>query len=299
MPRTSYGSPVLQATATPSGDNQAVDANLQGATDFADRADTISGFRDHDTDIDATVGNMQHSDAQRIFPRARTDNINPESGRGLTPAGETVQRPSIFSHRRNRRNSNAGISKFNTAQDRTVKAFLNPQNADESAVRNELNTLLESGVSPDDLTPGTRRYMRWMDSAIQKVERENDRTHVVYASLNLGDDVPVGWKSYAAAMKRSAKNGGTQTLLGYTRANHDPNAIPDDGGDNVLFQIETNRGMYVGGNGNSGHVLPRGVELEYVSHGEFDVDDGQGGTARRRIVQMREVPQDERTVART
>lgn len=287
----SYRPPVLQATNVPS--NTAVDGSIPTAAATATRDAAIAATRAADATIDATAGTMQQADAQRAMPRARTDNLNDAAGRHLTDVGDTVERPSAFSHRKNRRNVNRAIAHFNPAQRRAAATFINPQSDRQRTIRDSLNRHFESNGTLDSLGDGTRRLVRQLDGAIQKAERENDRSHVVYTTLNLQGQSRA---DYLAAL--NATPGYHQNLLGYTRANHDMNKIAGDQ-DSIYVQIETARGMYVGNEGSTGHLLPRGLELEFVNSGEFDVDNGQGGTVRRTIVQMREVRQDERTIART
>lgn len=287
-------SPTLQASSAPDGTNPAVVGTIPTADQRAARQNLVSVTHAQDAQIDATVGNMQQADAQRAFPRARTDSLNPDSGRQLTPVGETVEAPSVYSHRMNRRNANRGINQFNSAQARSMSAFIDPQTDEDRQIRDDLNSFLESGGDINNLGRNTRAYMNRIDQGIQKVERHNDRNHVVYTSLSLeNDNVTPG--EFMSRMRGNPD--ARQTLLGYTRANHNPNALNAD--DNTaLVQIETARGMYVGGEGSTGHLLPRGLELEFVSAGEFDIDDGQGGSTRRNVIQMREVRQNERTTAR-
>lgn len=286
----SYAPVNIQATATTA--QQAVDGNVDGSN-IAARAATISAARAADAQIDANAASMQQADAQRSIPRARTDNLNDQAGRHLTPPGEVVAKPSIFSHRMNRRNANRAIARLNPAQSAALASFVAPTTPRQRAIRDDINRHFESGGTLDQLGTAGRNFVRRLDGSIQKAERENDRMHAVYTRVN----VPDGTSRREFLARLRANPGHHQTLAGYTRANHDLTKI--EGNDNDLYvQIETSRGMYVGGNGSSGHVLPRNLELEFVNAGDFDVDDGQGGTTRRTLIQMREVRQDERTTAR-
>lgn len=289
-----YRTPNIQATNVPSAPS--VVGNIPTAADRAARATAIADMRAEDASIEANAGNMQQADAQREIPRARTDNLNPASGRHLTDSGDTITPPSIFSHRTNRANANRGISRFNPAQQRAVSSFLNPQTPRQEEIRDLVNSHFEGGGKLSDLPANVQRYVRQLDGAIQKVERENDRSHVVYAALDLPDGVS---KDEFLNVTRTASRH-HQNLLGYTPANHDFNRVVDPNDDDKVYvQIETNRGMYVGGNGGSGHLLPRGLELQTVNVGEFDVEEGNGNTVRRPVIQLREVPGNERTVANT
>lgn len=286
-----YRPPVIQATSVAS--NTAVDGSIPSADTSRDRDAAIRATRAADAAVDASAGNMQQADARRSVPRARTDNLNDASGRTLTPMGEVVERPSVYNHRTNRRNVNRAIARFNPAQKRAASTFIDPQTQAQRNIRDGLNSHFENGGTLNDLGAGTKRLVAQLDGAIQKAERENDRNHVVYTSLNIQN---ASQPDFLNALARTS--GHHQTLLGYTRANHDINKI-DGNDDTVYVQIETARGMYVGGEGSTGHLLPRGIDLEYVDAGEFDVDDGQGGTTKKTIVQLREVRQNERTTART
>lgn len=280
----------IQATATTA--QQAVDGNVNG-DNIAARAATLVAARAADAQIDANAASMQQADAQRSIPRARTDNLNEQAGRHLTDPGTEVPRPSIFSHRTNRRNANRAIARLNPAQAAAFSSFVSPQNARQRSIRDTVNQHFESGGTLDQLGPAGRNFVRRLDGSIQKAERENDRMHTVYTRLNVPDGT--SRREFLARLRANPSH--NQTLAGFTRANHDLNKI--EGNDNDLYvQIETSRGMYVGGNGSSGHVLPRNLDLEFVNAGEFDVDDGQGGTTRKTLIQMREVRQNERTTAR-
>lgn len=283
---------LVQATVDPSA--TAVDGQVVTPAVAVDRQRQIDLERTVDAYTDATAGSMQMADANRSIPRARTDNLNPLSGRHLTEAGETITPPTMHNHRMNRRNANRGIDTFTQAQGEALAAFLNPANERQQTIRDGLNSYFEQGNHIDDMGPASQRMVRRLDTAIQKVERLNDRTHVVYTSVN----IPGG----RAGRQRfiAAANGGNttpQTLLGYTLTNHDINKVAGDD-DTVVVEIETARGMYTGGDGSSTHLLPRGVTLEVIGARSFDVEDENGNTTSRTVVQMREKRNDERTVAR-
>lgn len=291
----SYRPPRIAATTVP--DSPTVDGSIPTVADNAARASNVRQQRADDANTEATASNMQGADARREIPRARQDNFNENSGRTLTPSGETITPPSVFSHRTNRRNANQGISRFNPAQKRSISAFINPQTQRQTEIRDLVNQHFENGGKVSDLSPAAQRYVRQLDGGIQKVERENDRNHVVFTTVNLPDGVTKD--KFLDSMRSSSRY--HQHLLGYTRANHDINKVnpnaPDAQDDSIYVQIETSRGMYVGNQGSSGHMLPRGLELEPVNVGEFDVQDSNGNTVKKTVIQMREVRQNERTRA--
>lgn len=266
------------------------------ASEAATRMRNISQQLLHDQNVDSEVSNMQHADARRMVPRGRTDNLNEDSGRRLTAPGETITQPSIFSHRRNRRNANAAIQHFTPAQRRVASAFIRPSNDNEQEIRDSLNSHFENGGTINDLPPNSRRFVGQMDAAIQKAEKQNDRMHVVYMPLKIEEGT--SRQEFLDTTRTNSRY--TQHLMGYTQANHDINKVmdpnaPEEG--EVYVQLETSRGMYVGGNGASGHLLPRGVGIRPVNVEDFEVDDGNGGTKTVTVIQAREVRPDERTVA--
>lgn len=271
------------------------EGSIPTASEAATRSLNIAEQLRHDQEVDSDVSNMQHADARRMMPRGRTDNLNEDSGRRLTAPGETITPPSIFSHRRNRRNANVAINRFTPAQRRVASGFIRPSNASEQEIRDSLNSHFENGGTASELPTNSRRFVGQMDAAIQKAEKQNDRMHVVYMPLRIAEGT--SRQEFLDTTRSNSRY--TQNLMGYTQANHDINKVMDPNApDNEVYvQLETSRGMYVGGNGASGHLLPRGVGMRPVNVEDFEVDDGNGGTKTVTVVQAREVRPNERTVA--
>lgn len=288
MPRNSYRSvrPVIQpidgATEGARGD---IDTTISHDLDEA-----VSNIvASEDQQITAEAVSVTQADAYRTMPRAATDNVDETIGNHLAAAGETIQSPSIYSHRMNRRNSNRGLNKFTRAENRDFQTFLNPQTDDERAMRQFAEDFAATGESPETLSRRKRAYVRRIDRAIQKAESENDRMHVVNMPLRLNPGVDR--EEFINALRENP--GTTQTFNGYSRGNQDINKVTTDDDNEIIVQLETARGMYLGARGESSHLLPRGIRASFVDVREAPIRRADGSTYTRTIVQLRELPNED------
>lgn len=242
-----------------------------------------------DQEISSEAVSVTQADAHRTMPRAANDNVDESIGNHLKGEGEVVTSPSIYSHRMNRRNSNRGLNKFTRAEQRDLQTFLNPQTDRERALRQFADDFAATGESPETLSRRKRAYIRRLDRAIQKAESENDRMHVVNMPLEL--DSNSNREEFLQALQGNP--GIVQTFNGFSRGNQDINKITTDDAEEIIVQLETSRGMYLGARGGSSHLLPRGLRASFVAVREMPIQRPDGTTYRRTIVQLRELPTEE------
>lgn len=143
------------------------------------------------------------------------------------------------------------------------------------------------------LSPTDRRRVQRIDRAIAGYERNSDRGHVVYFAAQVHDvdgtlqvlknptDVPHTWQP-----------GRVLSMDEYTMTRHTIAEVDQDGGTpdrTVLFELETQRGMYLGSTtDDTRHLLPRGIHAEVVDvhHAPYSRPGQQPGD--RLIIQLRE-----------
>lgn len=174
-----------------------------------------------------------------------------------------------------------GPSDYQCAQRSTVKRTAQDRmrNTEYTALRDlvtdqhqwlSLNARLSdtfgAGGQLDDID---RVRVQRVDRAIRRYEETNDRGHLVYSGLTLDED-QLGEDQRSGRGLQEWLEGWTApgdrfTFDQFTDADHVPHKV---GAAPVLLEIETSRGIYLGGAtvaGATGHLLPRGIQLEVVA----------------------------------
>lgn len=257
------------------------------------RSSARQGLRDLDGMIQGSSGFTQsHKDAQRSYPRETTAPLRPRTHRDLPHPDET--RVPISGRQRKARSKakNQALARTPATERREAERLLtDPEQW--RRVNDELSTVT-GDVHHDDVSDATRRTCQRVDRMIQRAERYNDRSHVVYTNGMLPEIKPAGLRATAA---HEFPVGEHVEFDRYTAAAHTMHEIqPEDRADeerSVVYEISTRRGMYMGhsaGGQSTGHLLPRATRYEIVgTHTATYV--GPGGVLNERVVvQLRDIP---------
>lgn len=268
---------------------------------FAERAEARAGLRDLDTMIQGSSGFTQsHKDSQRSYPRETNADLRTRMHREL-PHSDEVRTPISARQRRERSKAkNAVYEKTPRTERRAVADLLgddSPGGLDRWEGINDSLSAAAGDVHDEDISDGTRRTCQRIDRTIQRYERMNERSHVVYTNLSLPDLESAGL--HATAKKKLAV-GEVLEFDRYTMTAHSMHEIqpeePADAERQVVLEISTRRGMYLGrstGSDDTSHLLPRATRYEVVGvHKVVCVAPG-GELAERTVVQIRDLPDDQ------
>ena len=124
------------------------------------------------------------------------------------------------------------------------------------------------------------------------MERWGDRGHILYCAVTLPHTVP----QEAVNLPVTLQPGARLDFDRHTMAAHTVHQLDEALGEReVVFEIETDRGMYLGRSDtvdDTTHLLPRGMRFEVVSAGEGRYRRPDGSIGRRMIVQLRDVTEE-------
>lgn len=138
----------------------------------------------------------------------------------------------------------------------------------------------------------TRSQVQRIDRAVQTAERGNDRGHVVYCAVSVPHSLP----EQPANLPRALQPGSRIEFDRFTMATHAIHELDPVVGDReVIFEMETSRGMYLGGSDSvddTSHLLPRGMRWQVVSSHEGRYQRPDGSLGRRRIIQLRDITEE-------
>lgn len=130
-------------------------------------------------------------------------------------------------------------------------------------------TLSDTFAANNQLDDNDRIRVQRIDRAIRRYEENNDRGHLVYSGLTLDDDQLGEDQRDGPGLQEWleiwATPGDRFTFDQFTDADHVPHKVTAAP---VLLEIETSRGIYLGGStttGNTSHLLPRGIQVEVVA----------------------------------
>lgn len=265
-------------------------AQFTGATDAFAREQDRAGFRDLDSRTEALPGlNRQQRDRARIYPRATTADLrHPRMERTLRDQHEL--RLPLSSRQK----------KARSVARRAVAARLphTQYNAQRRLVTKpeqwqRINDQLSDTIGDiDALDERDQQQIRRIDRSIQAYERVNDRGHVVYANVQMPP--AINRSNLLEFTEHSFQAGDLIAFDRYTAAAHQLHevAVPDPAGRTAVFEIQTRRGIYLGGSDsvdNTGHLLPRGLELEVAGVHEISYRQPDGTTGRRVAIQLIDV----------
>ncbi|NKS56363.1 hypothetical protein GS504_01875 [Rhodococcus hoagii] len=256
----------------------------------AERDATREGLRDLDRMVDESDLHWRTKDAERALPKDRTEgNINERKVKPL-PSATDVRKPLSSRQQKDRNKSKvAALTKMpRTQQEALVDHYAS--GVDGARRMNDLNDRLYVAVGDKtELSEADRKTVERLDRAIEAAERNNDRGHVVYMHAEFPKSVNQGnlegfldnHFSPGTAVDFDRYSFGTQNIHELGHNQH--------GKVDVVYEVQTARGMYLGGSDSSNsahHALPRGMNLETVGWHEATYTDKNGNTGRRIVVQL-------------
>ena len=256
---------------------------------YDDRARERSSARDLDAMVEDGSYTRARKDLERAYPRSAVLQVN-ERKRRMLPIPDSIRLPPSSRQRKARSVSkHRAQSNLPRIQYKAMSGLISdPQTWVEVGAG-----LTEVGGDVQLLDERARAHVQRIDRAIQTAERENDRGHVIYCAVSLPHDPPAEAKNLPSTLQ----SGSRIEFDRYTMTTHAIHELDEVIGEReVIFEMETARGMYLGRSDSSddtAHLLPRGMQWEVVgSHdGRYRRPDGSYG--RCRIVQLRDIGEEE------
>ncbi|EID81756.1 hypothetical protein W59_01259 [Rhodococcus opacus RKJ300 = JCM 13270] len=263
-------------------------AGYRPAATYADRAVERDSARELDRMVEDAEFTRARKDLERAFPRATVPEVSERKRRAL-PIPDSI-RLGLSSRQRkvrsvNKHRAQSSLPKVGYTAVRTLIDDLERWNT----VGESLST---ARGDAQQLEETMRSQVQRVDRAIQTAERFNDRGHIVYCAVSLPHAVP----REAVNLPSTLQPGSRLDFDRHTMATHAVHELDSTLGErDVVFEIETGRGMYLGRSDSvddTAHLLPRGMRFEVVSAGEGRYRRPDGSIGRRMIVQLRDVTED-------
>ncbi|MDO5500091.1 MAG: hypothetical protein Q4F67_10490 [Propionibacteriaceae bacterium] len=264
--------------------------------EFDARAADRAGNRDLDRAIQDSSGYRQSSkDAGGAFPRDATGDLrHPAMARKL-PIPDSRRRP-ISARQKNARSKlkREVQQHMSKAQYEEFARLLDSPEA-WTALNDELSDCIGNA---QELSETSRRRTRRIDRGIQGFETGCGREHLLYARVQLPPYVPQE-KALEYVRQRFAA-GDKLEFDRYTLATHqmhEHEQFTQGEGVSILLEIETKRGMYLGGSDgrdDTSHLLPRALLTAVAAEphlATYRRPDGSGGSAI--VVQIRDAEPEE------
>ncbi|MFD7011189.1 hypothetical protein [Rhodococcus jostii] len=263
-------------------------AGYRPAATYADRAVERDSARELDAMVEDAEFTRARKDLERAFPRATVPEVSQRKRREL-PIPDSI-RLGLSSRQRkvrsvNKHRAQSSLPKVGYTAVRTLiddPERWNTVGEALSAARGDAQQLEET----------MRSQVQRVDRAIQTAERFNDRGHIVYCAVSLPHAVPME----AVNLPSTLQPGSRLDFDRHTMATHAVHELDSTLGErDVVFEIETGRGMYLGRSDSvddTAHLLPRGMRLEVVSGGEGRYRRPDGRIGRRMLVQLRDITED-------
>lgn len=251
--------------------------------DFIDRERTRRGARELDVAIESMALTRAAKDLNRAYPRSTVTEIDGRKRRRLPR--EIELRRSLSSRQRKARSvtKHAVQETLPATQYAAVRDLI----ADERAwadTNEELSNVAGDAVMLDD---ARRKQVQRVDRAIQAYERESGRGHVVYVAVTMPDPV-----TDERGLPSTLTPGSVVSIDRFTACAHSLHELDARAGPNdVVLEIETTRGMYLGYSDSlddTTHLLPRGLVLRVGTAHLAPYEKPSAGIGERVVVQMRD-----------
>ena len=256
--------------------------------EVAERRKDRAGSRELDGMLEGMPGiTRAGKDSQRAYPRDTTAPVDHERKRRKLPQEGEVRRP-MSARQRDVRSAmkNRSQDSMPATEYRSMAQLL----GQDGATWVELNDRL-SDVAGDrqHLSEEDQKLSGRIDRTIQRFEQSNDRGHVVY--VNMRTPRFINRSNLAGFAANQFQPVSTVEFDRYTGGAHTMHEIePDtDAQRTVVFEIQTRRGMYLGGSrrvDDTQHLLPRGTAWEVVGSHTATYERPDGSTGERVVVQL-------------
>lgn len=227
-------------------------------------------------------------DRERATPRDVSSVESPRLQHELADFGEF--RSTLSGRQRKTRSAtkNRVMASAPATQRRAVETLLGQE--DPQHWRRVNYELHQAAGEVQQLSDTDRGLVQRLDRAVQSYERLNDRTHTVYVSVGLPDNHPD--VNRLAHVPDSLRPGARVAFDQFTVSRHNLHETPGhDSSRHVVFEIATNRGMYLGKSDSvedTQHLLPRSMAFEVASVG-YATYATSSGYGERIVVQLREI----------
>ncbi len=263
-------------------------AGYRPTATYNDRAQERDSARDLDRMVEDAEFTRARKDLERAFPRATVPEVSERKRREL-PIPDSIRLPPSSRQRKvrsvNKHRAQSALPKVGYTAVQTLVSDLERW----STVGEALST---ARGDAQQLEEKMRSQVQRVDRAIQTAERFNDRGHIVYCAVTLPHAVP----QEAVNLPSTLQPGSCLDFDRHTMATHAIHQLDQTlGKRDVVFEIETGRGMYLGRSDSvddTAHLLPRGMRFEVVSAGEGRYRRPDGSIGRRMIVQLRDITED-------
>lgn len=259
----------------------------------ARREDIRAGLRDLDAMTEAAAGlTRAQKDRDRIMPRATVGAIaHPRMERTL-PDADQIR--GTFSGRQMKARSKTKQAVLARLPQTQYVAMRNMLAEDGATWRRINDTLSEGSGDIDGLSERDLQTVKRVDRAIQAYERHNDRGHVVYANVSMPSYI--NRSNIVSYVQDAFQHGDEIAFDRYTGTSHAlwdaTDNIADPAGRVAVFEIQTRRGMYLGGSEGStdaSHLLPRGMHFRVVRTTQVTYNTPTGKTGTRMLIQLQDI----------
>lgn len=258
---------------------------------YAEREKERASARNLDSATEGMSLTRASKDLNRAFPRPGTAPITDARLRRNLP-GEIELRKNLSSRQRKARSvaKRAVLDTMPGTQHRALNGLVSDPKtwAETNAALSRVNG---DAVLLDDKQ---RKEVQRIDRAIQSAESKTGRGHLVYTEVTMPHPL-AGQHDWPSNLQPGAVISFDRFTAGtHTLHELDAHRGPND----VAFEIETSRGMYLGqsdsGN-NTAHVLPRGMHVEVVAIHNAPYERPGQPPGERIVVQLREITTTEAT----
>lgn len=248
-----------------------------------------TGGRDLDDAVEGMSGQTRAAkDSLRAYPRDVTADIEHERKRRKLPEEGQVRKP-ISARQRDERSAMKNRASESMSK-REYEALADLVDVRKSNTWVELNDRLSEVVGDrQHLSEKDQQFVGRIDRTIQRFEKENDRGHVVY--VNMRTPGFINHSNLAGFAKNQFKPGSTVEFDRYSVGAHTMHEVEplEDADRTVVFEIQTRRGMYLGGSrrvDDTSHLVPRGPRWEVVGSHTATYERPDGSTRERVVVQL-------------
>lgn len=260
--------------------------------EYDDRDQVRKGYQDMDDRVSAdTRYSPSQRDAGRSSPRETNADLRHERMQRTLPAAGETRRP-LSSRQRKARSiaKRTAQQKLSKTQYGAMRGLLT-----DDGWRTTGDAVSEVAGDAQMLEPEQLRQVQRIDRAIQSYERGNDRGHVVYANV----EMPwyINSSNVVGYVENNLPAGREVTFDRYTAGAHCMHELEPDpkaSDRTVVMEIQTRRGMYLGGSDSvdrTGHLLPRGIRLRIAGSHTATYQRPDGSTAERVVLQMTDAPE--------
>ncbi|WAM19176.1 hypothetical protein [Rhodococcus sp. JS3073] len=214
-------------------------AGYRPAATYDDRTREREGARQLDRMVEDAAFTRARKDIERAFPRATFPEVSERKRREL-PIPDSIRQPPSSRQRKvrsvNKHKAQSQLPKVGYTAVQTLVSDPDRWNTVGEA-------LSKARGDAQQLDEKMRSQVQRVDRAIQTTERFNDRGHILYCAVTLPHQVP----QQASNLPATLQPGSRLDFDRHTMATHAARELDATLGErDVVFEIETGRGMYLG-----------------------------------------------------